>query len=90
MYVFRTLVDQTLPLSASCFVPLDLEVHRGSLLCVSRQACWPGAQSARLSNCRRATRPQPGWQVLLGQPQPQSARDLSNAALEWQAVILNR
>jgi 5-oxoprolinase (ATP-hydrolysing) len=33
MYVFRTLVEEPLPLNAGCFDPIDLVVPRGSLLC---------------------------------------------------------
>jgi 5-oxoprolinase (ATP-hydrolysing) len=39
MYVFRTLVDQPLPLNAGCFDPIDLVVPRGSLL-------WPESPAA--------------------------------------------
>jgi len=39
MYVFRTLVDQPLPLNAGCFDPIDLVVPRGSLL-------WPEPPAA--------------------------------------------
>jgi len=39
MYVFRTLVDEPLPLNAGCFEPIDLVVPRDSLL-------WPEAPAA--------------------------------------------
>ena len=39
MYVFRTLVEEPLPLNAGCFDPIDLLVPRGSLL-------WPDPPAA--------------------------------------------
>jgi 5-oxoprolinase (ATP-hydrolysing) len=39
MYVFRTLVEEPLPLNAGCFDPIDLVVPRGSLL-------WPDPPAA--------------------------------------------
>ncbi|MBM5818115.1 MAG: 5-oxoprolinase, partial [Cyanobacteria bacterium K_Offshore_surface_m2_239] len=39
MYVFRTLVEEPLPLNAGCFEPIELVVPRGSLL-------WPESPAA--------------------------------------------
>lgn len=39
LYVFRTLIDDDIPLNAGCLKPLDIRIPEGSML----RPCWPAA-----------------------------------------------